>query len=96
MTFSPDLFVVPPPRIGALIRSRRQALGLSRAQLATLLSATLGARDIADLEADRIPVPCWSLLQAISQCLELPLETLLAHGLSPAGIQEADNDLRAG
>ncbi len=67
---------VPPVTIGDLIRCRREALGLSREELAHRLGPSLQADDLYRLESNRILMPSWPRLLLIAEALELSLDQL--------------------
>lgn len=75
-----------PVSLGALIRARRAALGLTQEALAERIDPNLRQSDISRLESDHIGLPRRQRLEAIAAALDLPLGELLSvSGWSRAG-----------
>jgi transcriptional regulator with XRE-family HTH domain len=66
----------PSVTIGDLIRSRREALGLSRDELAQRLGPSMHAGDLYQLESARVLMPSWPRLLRLAEALDLSLDQL--------------------
>jgi transcriptional regulator with XRE-family HTH domain len=69
--------------VGAVVRRRRRALGLSQEDLASALGAPTTVADIKLIESERILMPSWIRLMRLSSVLELPVDALI--GLTNPG-----------
>jgi transcriptional regulator with XRE-family HTH domain len=69
--------------VGPLIRQRREALGLTRAELAERIGLATTADDIAILESDHIVMPSWLRLKQLADALEVSIADLLPAGPVP-------------
>ena len=72
-TSSPSSF---PLTIGELIRCRREALGLSRDELAQRIGPAMNRGDLYQLETARVLMPSWTRLLLIADALDLSIDQL--------------------
>ncbi len=85
----------PSDSVGAVIRGRRQALGLSQADLAGVLGSFTTVSDIEALESSRIVMPSWIRLMHLAAALELPVEAFLGGTEASRASQPATTPSRA-
>lgn len=78
----------PPPTLGALIRQRRLAMGLTQEQLASRIGGVVRQSDISRLESDRIGLPRRERLQCIASALEVSVNDLLMCSVVGATLPE--------
>jgi transcriptional regulator with XRE-family HTH domain len=64
--------------LGALIRQRRQDLGLTQEQLAERIGSGLVQAEISRLEGDRVRLPRRHRLDQLAAALDVPVGDLLA------------------
>lgn len=67
-----------PRTLGQVIRTRRQALGLTQEQLAERIGDGVRQAEVSRLECDRVALPRRRRLERIAFALELPIGQLLA------------------
>lgn len=79
------------PRMGDIIRERREELQFSQDEFATRLGGLTSPSDIQRLESMHIIMPSWPRLQRIAETLDLPIEALLA-GVDGYHSEKLDND----
>ncbi len=65
--------------VGAIIRRRRRALGMSQSDLAEVLGPPTTLADIEVLESERIVMPSWIRLLNLAKALELSVQALLGN-----------------
>lgn len=63
-----------PVTLGESIRSRREALGLSRDELVQRIGPSMTAEDLYRIESARVLMPSWARLLLIAEALNLPLD----------------------